>query len=82
MVLLPLQPGFNPKLLHAMAKKIKIKNVLKSKRTKNKLPYDLPTLFLSIYLEKMINLKRYMHPDVHSSTILPNMETTLTPINR
>ena len=33
------------------------------------LPYDPIILLLDIYPEKILNLKRYMHPYVHSSTI-------------
>ena len=44
------------------------------KRLKIKLPYDPAIPLLSIYLEKNenTNLKRYMHPNVHSSTIYNN----------
>ena len=47
------------------------------------LPYDSAILLLGIYLEKT-NLKRYMHPDVHSSPIYSSqdMETTSVPIDR
>ena len=44
------------------------------------LPYDPATPLLSIYLDKTIiqNLKTYMHPSVHSSTIhnTQDMEAT------
>lgn len=33
------------------------------------LPYDPIILLLGIYPEKTLNLKRYMHPYVHSSTL-------------
>ena len=39
------------------------------KKLKTELPYDPGIPLLSIYLEKTLDLKRYMHPNVHSSTI-------------
>ena len=40
------------------------------KKLKIELPYDPATPLLSIYPEKMkTNSKRYMHPNVHGSTV-------------
>ena len=56
-------------------------------KTKIELPYDPAIPLLGIYLEKaeaLINLKRYMHPNVHSSTIYNSqcMEATQVSMNR
>ena len=41
------------------------------KKLKIELSYDLAILLLGIYLERTkTNLKRYMHPNAHSSTII------------
>ena len=57
-------------------------------KPKNKLPYD-PAIPLGIYLErkqktKNTYSKRFMHPNVHSSTIYDSqdMEATQMPISR
>ena len=53
-------------------------------KLKIELPYDPAVPLLGIYLEKKpSNLKRYMHPKVHSSTICnsQDMEPTHVPIN-
>ena len=49
------------------------------KKLKIGLPYDPAILLLGIYLEKT-NSKRYMHPNVHSTTVYngQDMETTYT----
>ena len=39
------------------------------KELKTEVPYDPAIPLLGIYLEKTLNSKRYMHPNVHSSTI-------------
>ena len=39
------------------------------KKLKIELPYDLAIPLLYTYPEKMSNLKRYMHPSVHCTTI-------------
>ena len=41
------------------------------------LPHDPAIPLLGVYLEKMktLNLKRYMHPNVHSSTIITVTKT-------
>ena len=56
------------------------------KKLKIELPYDPAIPFLGIYLEKdeNPNLKRYMYPNVHSSTIYnsQDMETIQVLINR
>ena len=39
------------------------------KKLKIELPYDPAIPLLGIYPDKTLNLKRYMHPNVHSSTI-------------
>ena len=55
------------------------------KKLKIELPYDLATLLLGIYVEKMkTNLKRYRHHSVHSSIIYnsPDVEATEVPVNR
>ena len=53
---------------------------------KIELPCDPAILLLGIYPEKMkaLNLKRYVHPNVHSSTVYnsQDIETTQVPINR
>ena len=53
------------------------------KKLKFELPYDPAIPLLGIYLEKT-NLKRYMHPSVHCSTIYnsQDMEATSISINR
>ena len=38
-------------------------------KPKTELSYDPAIPFLGIYLEKTINLKRYLHPNVHFSTL-------------
>ena len=38
------------------------------KKLKLELPYDPAVPLLGIYWEKTLNLKRWMHPSVHSST--------------
>ena len=43
------------------------------KKLKIELPYDLAIPFLGIYPEKT-NSKRYMHPNVHSSTIFNSQD--------
>ena len=54
------------------------------KKLKIELPYDPAIPLLGIYPEKMknSNLKRYMHPNVHSSTIYnsQDMEATKRPL--
>ena len=56
------------------------------KKVKTELPYDPTNPILGIYPEKMktLNSKRYMHPNVHSSTIYnsQDMETTRVHISR
>ena len=55
------------------------------KKLKIELPYDPAIPLLDIYPEKAkTNLRRYVHPGVHSSTIYnsQDMETTQVPINR
>ena len=56
------------------------------RKLKIELPYDPSFPLLGIYLEKNenTNLKRYMLPSVHSSTIYntQDMEATHIPINR
>ena len=52
------------------------------KKLKIELPYDPAIPLLGIYPEKrQINLKRHMHPSVHSSTVYnsQDMETTQVP---
>ena len=53
---------------------------------KIELPCDPAIPLLGIYPEKMkaLNLKRYVHPNVHSSTVYnsQDIETTQVPINR
>ena len=39
------------------------------KKRKIDLPYDPAIPLLGIYLEKTVNSKRFIHPNVHSSTI-------------
>ena len=39
------------------------------KKLKIGLPYDQVIPLLGIYPEKTLNKKKYMHPNVHSSTI-------------
>ena len=48
------------------------------KKLKIDLPYDPAIPLLGIYSEKNYNWKRYMHPDVHCSTVYnsPDMEAT------
>ena len=50
------------------------------KKLKIKPPYDQVILLLGIYLENMktLNLKRCMHPNVHSSTIYNSPDTKAT----
>ena len=48
------------------------------KKLKIELPYDAAIPFLGVYLEKTINLKRYVHPDVHSSTIHNSQDVETT----
>ena len=52
-------------------------NSIKVPLKKIELPYDPGNQLLGIHLEKT-NSKRYMHPDVHSSTMhnSQNMEAT------
>ena len=38
-------------------------------KLKVELPYDPAIPLLGIYSEKTYNLKRYMHPNVHYSTV-------------
>ena len=54
-----------------------------SKKLKIELPYD-PEIPLLAYNGQKYNLKRYMHPCVHSSTVhnSQDMETALISINR
>ena len=56
------------------------------KKLKIELPYNPEIPLLYIYLKKTKNnLKRYMHPNVHSSIFFyksQDMETTEMPINR
>ena len=54
------------------------------KKLKIELPYDPVLPLLGIYLEKKKNTKRYMHPNVHNSTIYnsQNIEATQVPNNR
>ena len=57
------------------------------KKLKIELPYDPTILLLGIYRKKKkvnFNLKRYMYPSGHSSTIYntQDMEATQVPINR
>ena len=54
------------------------------KKLKIGLPYDPAIPLLGIYPEKNCNSKRYMHPNVHSSTIYnsPVMEATEMSIDR
>ena len=47
------------------------------KKLKIELPYDPAIPLLGIYLEKT-NLKRYMHPSVHSSTIYNSQDIEAT----
>ena len=49
-----------------------------TKKQKIKLPYDPAIPLLGIYTENTLNLKRYMHLNVHSSTIYNSqvMKTT------
>ena len=51
------------------------------KKLKIKLPYDL---IIPLQKKTNSNLKRYMYPKVHSSTVynIQGMETTQVPINR
>ena len=41
---------------------------------KKELPYDLALPLLGIRLHKLFNLKRYVYPDVHRSTIYNNQD--------
>ena len=47
------------------------------KKLKFELPYDPAIPLLGIYLEKT-NLKRYMHPSVHCSTIYNSQDMEAT----
>ena len=57
-----------------------------SLKVKIELPYDPEVPLLGKYLEKMktLNLKRYVHPNIHSSTIHNNqvMESTEMAVDR
>ena len=54
------------------------------KKLKIELPYDPALPLLGIYLGKKNNTKRYMHPNVHNSTMYnsQNIEATQVPNNR
>ena len=45
-----------------------------TKKLKIELPYDPAIPLLGIYLEKPLNLQRYMYPYVHSSTIYDSQD--------
>ena len=48
-------------------------------KTKIELPFDRAIPFLGMYLEKTkINLKSYMHPNVHCSTIYNSQDMEAT----
>ena len=47
------------------------------KQLKIELPFDPAVLLLGIYPEKT-NLKRYMHPNVHSSTVYNSQDMDAT----
>ena len=51
-----------------------------SKKLKIELPYDPAISLLGIFLKKNenTNLKRYMHPDMHSSIIYNSQDTETT----
>ena len=48
------------------------------KKLKIELPYDPAISLLGIYLEKTIIQKRYMHPNVHCSTIYSSQDMEAT----
>ena len=50
------------------------------RKLKIEMPYDPVIPLLDTYLEKMktLNLKRYMHPSVHSSIIYNSQDTETT----
>ena len=48
------------------------------KNLKIELPYDPAVPLLGMYLEKTHNLKRYMHPNVHCSTIYNSQDKEAT----
>ena len=53
-----------------------------SKKLKIELPYDLEIPLLGIYPEKTKTLiHRYMHPNVHSSTIYNSQDTEATQVS-
>ena len=55
-----------------------------SQKLKLELTYDPAIVLLNIYIYENTNLKRCMHPNVHSNTIhnSQDMEITQMPINR
>ena len=48
------------------------------KMTKIQLPYDPEIPLLGIYPKKTYNSKRYMHPNVHCSTVYNSQDTEAT----